>query len=127
MTGLPLTEAVSSADMQDRDSGPFVLGPIDCLFPLLEKMFADAGYQGPRFRESVASVRKKLEVEIVKRSDKAKGFELIPKRWVVERTLAWLGRCRRLAKDFECLTRNALAFLQLAAIRFMLRRLCNQS
>jgi transposase len=63
-------------------------------------------------------------VEIVKRSDQAKGFKILPKRWVVERTFAWLGRCRRLAKDFENLTRIALAFVKLASVRFMLRRLC---
>lgn len=63
-------------------------------------------------------------MEIVKRSDQAKGFQILPKRWVVERTFAWLGRCRRLAKDFENLTRIALAFVKLASIRFMLRRLC---
>ena len=64
-------------------------------------------------------------VEIVKRSDQASGFVVLPMRWVVERTLAWLNRCRRLAKDFENLSRNALAFLQLASIRLMLRKLCN--
>ncbi|MFT4184176.1 MAG: transposase, partial [Rhizobium sp.] len=57
--------------------------------------------------------------------DTAKGFEVLPRRWVVERTCAWLGRCRRLAKDFENLSRNALAFLNLASIRLMLRRLCS--
>jgi len=70
----------------------------------------------------------KLAVEIVKRPDKAKGFEVLPMRWVVERTLAWLNRRRRLAKDFENLTDDdALAFLRLASIRLMLRRLCNPS
>ena len=64
-------------------------------------------------------------VEIVKRSDQAKGFVVLPKRWVVERTFAWLGRCRRLAKDWENLNRRALAFLRLASIRLMLRKLCN--
>ena len=54
-----------------------------------------------------------------------KGFVVLPKRWIVERTLAWLGRCRRLAKDWECLNRKALAFLRLASIRLMLRKLCN--
>ena len=67
-----------------------------------------------------------LKVEIVKRSDRAKGFEALPKRWIVERTFAWLNRCRRLAKG-ENLTRNALTFVKLASIRFMLRRLCNPS
>ena len=66
---------------------------------------------------------KQVNVEIVKRSDQAKGFVVLPRRWVVERTFAWLGRCRRLAKDWECLNRRALAFLRLASIRFMLRRL----
>ncbi len=70
---------------------------------------------------------KQVSVEIVKRSDTAKGFVVLPKRWIVERTIAWLNRCRRLAKDFENLTRMALAFLQLASIRLMLRRLCNPS
>ncbi len=67
----------------------------------------------------------RLDLEIVKRLGHAKGFVVLPKRWIVERTLAWLGRCRRLAKDWECLNRKALAFLRLASIRLMLRKLCN--
>ena len=66
-----------------------------------------------------------LETEIVKRSDHAKGFVVLPRRWIVERTIAWLNRCRRLAKDWENLNRKALAFLRLASIRLMLRKLCN--
>lgn len=62
-------------------------------------------------------------LEIVMRSDTAKGFEVLPKRWIVERTFGWLGRCRRLAKDFENLSRMALAFLRLATTRLMLRRI----
>ena len=62
---------------------------------------------------------------IVKRSDQAQHFVVLPKRWIVERTFAWLGRCRRLAKDWECLNRKALAFLKLASIRLMTRKLCN--
>jgi transposase len=65
-----------------------------------------------------------LSVEIVKRSDAVSGFAVLPKRWVVERSFAWFGRCRRLTKDFETLNRTALAFLRLASIRLMLRRLC---
>jgi transposase len=64
-----------------------------------------------------------VNVEIVKRSDHANGFVVLPKRWVVERTFASLGRCRRLAKDWENLNRKALAFLRLASIRLMLRKL----
>ena len=93
-------------------------------FPFLEKLFADGGYQGPVFAEGVKKVMASLEVEIVKRSDAAIGFEVLPLRWIVERSIGWYGRCRRLAKDYECLTRNALAFLKLASIGIMLRRLC---
>jgi transposase len=67
---------------------------------------------------------RKIKVEIVKRSDAVKGFAVLPKRWVVERTIGWLNRCRRLAKDWECLNKNALTFLRWASIRLMLRKLC---
>ena len=92
-------------------------------FPLLRKLFADGGYQGPKFRDAAKRVRRRLNVEMIKRSDA--GFKVLSKRWVVERTLAWFGRCRRLAKDFECTSRNALAFLRWASVRLMLRRLSN--
>jgi transposase len=118
---------VHAADVQDRDGGALLMATLFGAFPFLLKLYADGGYQGPQFQGAVAKVLADLSVEIVKRSDQAKGFVVIPKRWVVERTFAWLGRCRRLAKDWECLSRRALAFLRLASIRFMLRRLCNQS
>ena len=95
------------------------------MYPFLMKLYADGGYQGPLFRRAVAKIMERVNVEIVKRSDHAKGFVVLPKRWVVERTFAWLGRCRRLAKDWENLNRKALAFLRLASIRLMLRKLCN--
>ncbi len=95
------------------------------MFPRLEKLFADGGYQGPQFANAVAKVRPHLNVEIVKRSDPISRFVVLPKRWIVERTIAWLNRCRRLAKDWENLNRKALAFLRLASIRLMLRKLCN--
>jgi putative transposase len=95
------------------------------MYPFLAKLFADAGHHGPQFAPAVAEVLPLLSVEIVKRSDQANGFVALPMRWVVERTLAWLNRCRRLAKDFENLSRSARAFLQLASIRLMLRKLCN--
>ncbi len=116
---------VHPADIQDRDGGVLVLSTLFGMCPFLEKLFADGGYQGPVFQKALAKALPHLTIEIVKRSDQAKGFEVLPKRWVVERTFAWLNRCRRLAKDFENLTRNALAFLRLASIRLMLRRLCN--
>ena len=67
---------------------------------------------------------KRVNIEIVKRSDQAQRFVVLPKRWIVERTFAWLGRCRGLAKDWECLDRKALALLKLASIRLMTRKLC---
>ena len=67
-----------------------------------------------------------INIEIVKRSELRK-FVVLPKRWIVERTIAWLNRCRRLAKDWECLNRRALAFLRWASVRLMLRRLCQKT
>ena len=116
---------VHSADIQDRDGGELLMATLFGAYPFLLKLYADGGYQGPEFRRAVAKVLKNVKVEIVKRSDQAKGFVVLPKRWIVERTFAWLGRCRRLAKDWENLNRRALAFLRLASIRLMLRKLCN--
>jgi transposase len=116
---------VHAADIQDRDGGALVMATLFGAFPFLLKLYADGGYQGREFRRAVEKALTSVNVEIVKRSDQAKGFVILPKRWIVERTFAWLGRCRRLAKDWECLTRKARAFLRLASIRFMLRRLCN--
>jgi transposase len=124
---LLLHAIVHPADIQDRDGGVLLLSTLFGMYPFLAKLFADAGYQGPQFADTVAKLLPHLAIEIVKRSDQAKGFVVLPMRWVVERTLAWFNRCRRLAKDFENLTENALAFLRLASIRLMLRRLCNPS
>ena len=118
---------VHRADVQDRDGGLLVMSTLFGLYPFLLKLYADGGYQGPAFQAGVRRVCRSVEVEIVKRSDAAKGFVLLPRRWVVERTIAWLNRCRRLAKDWECLTRKALAFVHLASIRLMLRKLCQVS
>ena len=93
------------------------------MFPFIERIFADGGYAGPKMA-LVAWRTGTWRLQIVKRSDAAKGFVVLPKRWVVERTLAWLGRCRRLAKDWECLNHKARAFLLVASIRLMVRRLC---
>jgi putative transposase len=96
-------------------------------FPFLKKLFADSAYAGPVFHDALGNAMPCLAIEIVRRSDQAKGFLVLPKRWIVERTIGWLGRCRRLAKDWENLNHNALAFLHLASIRLMLRKLCNHS
>jgi transposase len=125
--GLLLHAIVHTADIQDRDGGILLLLTLFGKYPFLLKLYADGGYQGEAFQLAVNKIFQHLNVEIVKRSDKVKGFVVLPKRWIVERTLAWLNRCRRLAKDWENHTRRALAFLRLASIRLMLRKLCNPS
>jgi transposase len=118
---------VHAADIQERDGGALLMATLFGLYPFLLKLYADGGYQGPVFQKAMKSIMADVDVEIVKRSDHAKGFVLLPKRWVVERTLAWLNRCRRLAKDWECLNRKARAFLLLASIRLMVRRLARNT
>ena len=102
-----------------------VLSTLFGQFPFLKKLFADAAYAGPVFHDGLALAMPDLVTEIVRRCDQVKGFVVLPQRWIVERTIAWLNRCRRLAKDWENLNRKALAFLRLASIRLMLRKLCN--
>ena len=115
---------VHAADIQDRDGGGLLISTLFGLHPFLTRLYADAGYQGPRFVDAVKQAMGQLRVEIVKRSELHR-FVVLPKRWLVERTIAWLNRCRRLAKDWENRSYNALAFLRLASIRLMLRKLCN--
>lgn len=91
------------------------------LFPAIKRVIFDGAYQGPKLGDAFKAIAD-WQQEIVKRSD-ADGFKVLPKRWIVERTIAWLGRCRRLAKDFENRARIALAFIQVAMIRLLLRRL----
>ena len=122
--GLLLNAVVHPADVQDRDGAALVLDArTRALFPFVLRIFADAGYQGPR-AALAATQSGDWVIEIVKRNELHK-FVVLPKRWIVERTIAWLNRCRRLAKDWENLNRKALAFLRLASIRLMLRKLCN--
>jgi transposase len=120
---LLLNVAVHPADIQDRDGAALVLNKrTRRLFPFIECILADGGYQGPRVRAAAAQTGM-WRIEIIKRSDIAKGFVLLPKRWVVERTFAWISRCRRLCRDFERYARTVAAFVRLAMIRIMLRRL----
>ena len=91
-------------------------------FPGLERAIADGGYQGAATADAVRT-EAGIPLEIVKRSDDTAGFTVLPKRWIVERTFGWLGRCRRLAKDFENLTRTQAGFFILAMIRLMMRRI----
>ena len=125
--GLVLHALVTAADVQDRDGGVLLLSALFGRFPFLRKLFADSAYAGPIFQTGAAKAMQGLAIEIVKRSKHAKGFVVESKRWIVERTIAWLNRCRRLARDWENRNHSALAFPRLASIRLMLRRLCNPS
>ena len=91
-------------------------------YPWLRHIFADGGYAGEKLRTALKRIGE-WTIEIIKRSDTAQGFEVLPRRWVVERTFAWLGRCRRLAKDFEATIASAVAWAFLAHIRTLTRRL----
>ena len=101
---------VHTADIQDRDGAPEVLADIRSSFPWLRHVFADGGYAADKLRHALAS-RGDCTIEIIKRFDMAQGFELLPRRWVIERTFPWLGRNRRLAKDFETALESSTAWL----------------
>ena len=117
---------IHAADIQDRDGGVLLMGSLFGLFPFLLKLYADSGYQGPKFQAGLHRACRDINLEIVKRSELHK-FVVLPKRWIVERTIGWLNRCRRLAKDWECLNQNGLAFLRWASIRMMIRKLCQNT
>jgi len=86
--------AVRAASIQDRDGGVMLVGSLFGMYPFLLKLYADAGYQGPKFQQGLALVCRTINVEIVRRCDTGQ-FVVLPKRWIVERTIAWLNRCRR--------------------------------
>ncbi|WP_139196312.1 transposase, partial [Salinihabitans flavidus] len=99
-----------------------VLRAVASRSPMLRHVFADGGYAGPKLRDALKAIGR-WSVQIVKRSDTADGFEVLPHRWVVERTLAWLGRCRRLSKDWEKSIASAEAWITIAHIRRVTRHL----
>jgi putative transposase len=113
---------VHAADIQDRDGAVDVLKAIRNRFPWLRHVFADGGYAGDKLRDALRG-NGDWTLEIIKRSDKARGFEVLPRRWVVERTFAWLGRCRRLAKDWEQSIESSTAWATIASIRMLTRRI----
>ena len=119
--GLPIRLVVHSAGIQDRDGAAFLFDKVKQRFPWLDCVFADTGYNAQQTYEAAAI--NGLRLEVVRRNPKAVGFEVIKRRWVVERTFSWFGRNRRLAKDFENLAATLLAFVTLAAIQFGVRRL----
>ena len=119
--GLLLSVVVHPADVQDRDGAGELLRTARRSFPFVERIFADAGYQGPRMAGAVADTGC-WTLQIVKRNELHR-YVVLPKRWIVERTFAWISRNRRLARDFERYARTVVAWFRLAMIRIMLRRL----
>ena len=115
---------IHAADIQDRDGAPLALSSIRSAYPWLRHVFADGGYAGPKLKHALAG-QGDWTVEIVKRPNAANGFVLIARRWLVERTFAWFGRCRCrcLAKDFEATIESALAWIPVARIRRLTRKL----
>ena len=120
--GLLLAVAVHAADLQDRDGARLVLVRLGDRFPRLQVIWADAGYADPKLGDWVRAVMS-WTLDIVRRRPEAEGFEVLPKRWIVERTFAWLGRYRRLSKDFEGLPATSATWIQVAMIDRMLHRL----
>ncbi len=116
---------VNPADIQDRDGAARVIKAIRTLYPWLRHLFADGGYPGPQLKRHLSKIGN-WTIQIIKRSDKASGFELLPRRWVVKRTFAWLGRCRRLSKDFKASLQSAAARVLLAHIRLLTRKIARQ-
>ena len=112
---------VHPTDIQVRDGAFHLLRRARRLFPFIEHIFADGGYAGEKMARIVWRTGT-WKLQIIKRPD-AKGFEVLPKRWIVERTFARISRNRRLARDFERYAATVVAFIRLAMIRIMLRRL----
>ncbi len=122
--GLPLSVYVSPADVQDRGGAQSLLAGLKALLPRLKKIWVDGAYTG----ETLAGwceEQGEWELEIVERSSSAdtEGFTVLPHRWIVERTLGWLMRNRRLSKDYERLVQTSETFIEVAMIRLILRRL----
>ena len=119
--GLLLDVVVHAASIQDRDGAKLVLAKLLGRFPRLRVIWADAGYAGRLVAWARATGGWLLTV--VRRNPDSHQFEVLPRRWVVERTLAWLGRCRRLSKDYEERTETSEAWVHIAMVHLMLKRL----
>jgi len=122
--GLLIAVVVHPANVQDRDGARKLLGILASAWKSVRLIWADGAYAGTLL-DWVRSLRQRnrVELEIVKRSDDVKGFKVLPRRWVVERTFGWLGRQRRLSKDYEYRTDTSEAMIHVAMIGLMLRRL----
>jgi putative transposase len=120
--GLPLSVYVTPADVQDRAGARLLLAGLNPLVPRLKKVWADGAYSGKEFARWCEE-QGGWELEVVERGKDVSGFEVLAKRWIVERTFGWLRRDRRLAKDYERKVQTSETLIKVAMIRLMLRRL----
>ena len=112
-----------AASTPERAGAQTLLTPLLPVFTWLRRLWVDGGFSGPDFADWVRARRRKLKVEVIQRPDGASGFEVLPRRWVVERTFAWLVQYRRLVRDYERTETSATAWIYVAMIRVMLRQL----
>ena len=122
--GLLLAVHVHPANVQDCHGAVALLEQLRRRFPKLRHIFADRIYRGKQLVNALSDCGP-WTIEIVERPPGVKGFQLLPRRWVVERTFAWIGRCRRLAKDFEASAATEAAWLLVAHLRLLTRRLAD--
>ena len=124
--GSVIVVEVHAASVQDRDGAPAVIAALLEVAASVEKLFADSGYAGPKLQKALKDLGVSELIEIVPKPKGGKGFTVLYRRWVVERTFAWMGRCRRLAKDVERTLASSLAWVKLAACRFLMRRVARR-
>ncbi len=124
--GLPLSVYVTPADVQDRAGARLLLAGLKPLVPNLKKIWADGAYSGKELAKWCEE-QGGWEIEVVERNQEAKGFEVLAKRWIVERTFGWLRRDRRLAKDYERKVQTSETLVEVAMIRLMLGRLARMA
>lgn len=124
--GLLLAHQVHPANIQDSHGAVPLLRQLGRSFPKLRYVFADSVYRGSKLRKAIADTGR-WRIHIIQRPEGSTGFQLLPRRWVVERTFAWFGRCRRLAKDFEASIASAQAWVALASIKLLVRRLARKN
>ena len=124
--GLPLSIYVTSADVQNRVGARLLLAGLGPLVPRLKKIWADGAYSGKELAKWCEG-QGGWELEVVERDKEAKGFEVLPKRWIVERTFGWLRRDRRFTKDYERKVQTSETLIEVAMIRLILRRLARAS
>ena len=122
--GLVLALWISSASVQDRDAGPKLVEPIHCDVPTVRKVWVDSGYCGEWRKEAK---KWNIDVEVVERVPSANGFKLLSKRRIVERTWAWWNLERRLSKEYERKREHSIAWLSIAHVRLMMKRLSLQN